>query len=414
MTKREGQVVIAGASLAGATVASALRREGFDGSVTLIGDEPYLPYERPPLSKELIRGTKSVDDAYVNPASFYATQGIDVRFGHVRHVDVLGREVILSDEEAVRFDRLVVTTGGRPKRPPIPGLELSGVRTLRSLEDAIAIHDASRTATSAVIVGLGFVGSEVASSLRHAGLDVVAVDVGTAPLAGPLGPEVARAVEQMHRNHGVDLVLGESVVRFVGDRAVEGVITSTGKLLEGDLVVVGLGTEPNVELLRDSPVAVSDGVIVDEFGRTSVGGIYAAGDVANHWHPVARRRLRVEHWNNAVKQGRAVANEILGQGKPYDDVHFFWTEHYGEELQYYGLHEPWDDVVVRGDVAAHDFTAIYRLDGRIVAGAGMGRSTELKNIKRLIADRARLPGAWLANDDLELDTFDPVDIGTAA
>jgi 3-phenylpropionate/trans-cinnamate dioxygenase ferredoxin reductase subunit len=310
--------------------------------------------------------------------------------------------VVLEDGDAEPFDRLVIATGGRPRRPRIPGIDLEGVYTLRTIDDALAIRGAARSG-GIVVVGLGFVGSEVASSLRQQGIDVAAVDAGAAPLVGPLGTDIAHVVEQMHRDSGIELVLGRSVDRFVGTGAVEAVVTSEGEVLEGAVVVVGLGMEPNVELVHETPIEVANGILVDAFGRTSVEGIHAVGDVANHWHPIARRRLRVEHWNNAVKQGRAVARDIVGAGRPYDEVHSFWTELYGEEIQYVGLHEPWDDVVIRGNLSAHDFTVIYRSGGRVVAAAGMGRPRELKQLKQMIAGRAPLPARWASEDDVLVD-----------
>jgi 3-phenylpropionate/trans-cinnamate dioxygenase ferredoxin reductase subunit len=394
----EERVVIVGASLAAASVAETLRAQGFEGPITMIGEEPYLPYERPPLSKEILAGTKTIDDAYVRPASFYEDGSIDVRVGRVGRVDVSRRRVRLASGDAEPFDRLVIATGGRPRRPRIPGIDLEGVYTLRTIDDARAIREAARSGRKVVVVGLGFIGSEVASSLRQRGLEVSAIDAGPAPLAGPLGPGIAGLVERMHRDQGVELVLGQTVDRFVGTGSVEAVVTSGGRVIDGDVVVVGLGMEPNVELVHDTPIEVGNGILVDAFGRTSVSGIHAVGDVANHWHPIARRRLRVEHWNNAVKQGRAVARDIVGSGKPYDEVHSFWTVLYGEEIEYYGLHEPWDDVVVRGDLAAHDFTAICRKDGRVVAVIGMGRPHEMRRLKHLIADRAELPAEWVPRD----------------
>jgi 3-phenylpropionate/trans-cinnamate dioxygenase ferredoxin reductase subunit len=214
----------------------------------------------------------------------------------------------------------------------------------------------------------------------------------------------------MHRDHGVSLVLGETVARFAGGERVERVVTSQGREVPADVVIVGLGMEPNVSPVLGTSIHLDDGVVVDAFGRTSVAGIYAAGDVAKHWHPTARRYLRVEHWNNAVRQGAAVARTIVGKAAPYDPVHFFWSEQYELELKYYGLHEPWDDVVIRGDLARRDFLAVYTTQGRVTAAVSIGRYDELKQAKQLIASCAVVPRHLLGAEDVGLETLAPPDI----
>jgi 3-phenylpropionate/trans-cinnamate dioxygenase ferredoxin reductase subunit len=412
---RSERVVIVGASLAGVSVARTLRDEGFDGAVTLVGDEPHVPYERPPLSKGVLRGEQPPEDARVEEPRFYEDARIELRLGTpAERIDTDRRTVGLSTGEVLPFDRLVLTTGGRPRRPAIPGVELEGIRMLRTIDDAMRIRADVASSSAAVVVGMGFIGSEIAASLRQLGIEVTAIEGAATPLAGPLGTRVGDVVERMHRDHGVRLLLGENVDRFEGNLRVERVVTSSGRVVPGDVVIVGLGMEPNVGPVVGTPVRVSDGVVVDAFGRTSVGGIYAAGDVANHWHPTARRHLRVEHWNNAVKQGAAVARDIVGRGQPYDPVHFFWSEQYGSELQYYGLHEPWDDVVVRGDLDERDFLALYTSDDRLVAAVGMGRSHEMKGAKALIASRTVVAGKLLRNEDVGLRTLAPPRSGIAA
>jgi 3-phenylpropionate/trans-cinnamate dioxygenase ferredoxin reductase subunit len=408
-------VTIVGASLAGANVAVGLRDEGFDGAITMVGEEPRAPYERPPLSKGLLRGETSPEDANVKPPSFYRDAGIDLRSGvRAERVDVASRSVHLASGEALPFDRLVMTTGGRPKRPSIPGIDLAGIHTLRTIDDALAIRGDVGSARHAVIVGLGFIGSEVAASLRASGMDVTAIEGAATALDGPLGRQVGQVVEGMHRDHGVRLVLGDGVSRFDGTDMVERVVTSSGRIIEADLVVVGLGMQPNVEPVLGTSVEVSNGIVVDGSGRTSIEGIYAAGDVANHWHPIARRHLRVEHWTNAVKQGRAVARVIAGRGQPYDDIPYFWSEHYGTELQYYGLHGSWDDIVIRGDLDGRDFLAMYRSENRVVGAVAMGRPAELNVAKQLIASRAVVPRARLRDEDLELGTIELTGVVSAA
>jgi 3-phenylpropionate/trans-cinnamate dioxygenase ferredoxin reductase subunit len=301
MTKRD-DVVIVGASLAGATVARTLREEGFDGGVQLVGEEAHQPYERPPLSKGVLRGEEPIEAALVHEPRFYEEAEIEQRLGvRAERIDPLTRTVHPSTGEELPFGTLVLATGGRPRRPPIPGIELDGIRVLRTLDDAMRIREDVQSTQGVVVVGMGFIGSEVAASLRQIGVDVTAIEPSAAPLSGALGEQLGRVVERMHRDHGVRLVLGESVARFEGNGRVERVVTSGGTEISADIVVMGLGMEPNVEPVAGTSVHLDNGVVVDALGRTSVGGIYAAGDVANHWHPTARRHLRVELWNNAVK-----------------------------------------------------------------------------------------------------------------
>jgi 3-phenylpropionate/trans-cinnamate dioxygenase ferredoxin reductase subunit len=351
------------------------------------------------------RGTETIADTYVRPPAAYGAEGIDVRFARAERVDVPSGRVHLSDGSSIPYGHLVLATGGRPRRPAIPGVELEGVHTLRTIEDADAIREAASSAGNVIVAGMGFIGSEVAAGLRAGGIPVTAIEHARAPLARPLGVDVAAVVEGMHREHGVEMVLGEGVSAIRGNRRAEGVVTTSGRVVDADVVVLGLGTEPNVETVLDTPIDVSNGILVDRFGRTSVPGIYAAGDVANHWHPVARARLRVEHWNNAVKQAKVVALDIVGRGRPYEDVHFFWTEQYDDELKYYGFHQPWDEVIVRGRLADRRFTAFYLDRGRLVAAAGMGRSDELKAAKRIIAERGRPIPAELADEDTDLGSL---------
>ena len=415
MATSTDRVVIVGASLAGANVARTLRGEGFDGAVTLVGEEFHVPYERPPLSKGFLRGQEPIEAARVAKPAFYEDAQITQRFGvRAERVDVAARRVRLSSGEALPFDRLVLTTGGRPKRPRIPGIDLEGIHVLRTVDDANRIREELASSSTAIVVGMGFIGSEVAATLRQMGKDVTAIEGAATPLAGPLGESVGRIVERMHRDQGVRLLLGEGVARFEGGQRVERVVTSTGRIVAGDVVIIGLGMEPNVGPVTDTSIKTDNGIVVDAFGRTSVGGIYAAGDVANHWHPTARRHVRVEHWNNAVKQGVSVARDIVGRGQPYDPVHFFWSEHYGRELRYYGLHEPWDDVVIRGDILQQKFIAVYRSEDRVVAAVSMGRADDLKTMKKLISSRAMVPRESVRDEDVDLATLMPPRSGIAA
>jgi 3-phenylpropionate/trans-cinnamate dioxygenase ferredoxin reductase subunit len=298
-----GTFVIVGAGLAGGGAAATLREEGFDGRVVLVGAERQPPYERPPLSKEYLRGESSFERALVQPPGFYDENGIETRFGvRATRVDAADKVVELDGGERVAYDRLLVATGGRNRRFPVPGLDLEGIYSLRTVADSDRIRAEALPGRKAVVVGMGFIGSEVAASLRRSGVDVVVVDRNEVPLRRVLGEEVGRVIEGIHREHGVSMIFGDTVAAFEGAGRVERVTTARGRRVECDFVVVGLGVEPVTDLLADTGVEIDNGVVVDEYLRTGVDSIYAAGDVANHYHPVFERRIRVEHWQNALEQ----------------------------------------------------------------------------------------------------------------
>jgi len=396
-------IVIVGASLAGATAAATLRQEGFDGEIVLIGKEPHPPYERPPLSKQYLRGEAPFEKALVHPGGFYEANAIDTRIGDAAmRVAPAARRVELASGQSVRYDKLLVATGVRNRRPPIPGLSLANVFDLRSVDDADALRVAIVPGRRAVVVGMGFIGCEVAASLRQKDVDVVSIEPSPTPLFRVLGEQVGRVVSSIHREHGVDTIFDDAVSRFEGDGRVERVITNRGCRVDCDLAVVGVGVEPVVDFLAGSGVETDNGVLVDEHCRTNVENIFAAGDVANHYHPVFKKRMRVEHWQNAMQQGAAAARSMLDRGKPYDPVHWFWSDQFDVNLQYAGFHQGWDELVVRGNPDAKDFIAFYVNGGCIDAVAGMNRGKDVRRAMPLIKARAAVDPAQLADDGVDL------------
>ncbi len=395
--------VIVGASLAGGGAAATLRQEGFDGRVVLIGAEPQPPYERPPLSKEYLRGESSFDRALVQPPGFYDENGIEARFGvRATRVDAAEKVVELDGGERVAYDRLLVATGGRNRHFPIAGLDLEGVYSLRTVADSDRIRAEITPGRKAVVVGMGFIGSEVAASLRQSGVDVIVVDRNQVPLRRVLGEEVGRVIEEIHRDHGTSMIFEDTVAAFEGAGRVERVTTGRGRRIECDFVVVGLGIEPVTDLLAGTGVEIDNGVVVDEYCRTGVEGIYAAGDVANHYHPVFGRRIRVEHWQNALKQGPAAARNMLEKGEPYDEVPWFWSDQYEHNLQYAGFHIEWDELVVRGSMEERNFVAFYRKRGRILAAVAANRGKDLRRSMPLIKAREPIDAARLCDLDVDL------------
>ena len=395
--------VILGASLAGATAAITLREEGADGDVILIGAEPQPPYERPPLSKAYLRGEVPFDNALVRPPAFYAEHGIQTMFGtRARRIDPSARVVELEDHRRVSFDALLIATGGRNRAVSIPGADLDGIYGLRTVQDADRIRAEMTAGRRAVVVGMGFIGSEVAASLRQTGLDVVVIDPSKTPLFRVLGEDVGQTIATLHRDHGVRMIFEDTVAAFEGTRRVGCVVTKAGLRLECDFAVVGIGIEPAVEALADSGILVDNGVVVDEYCQTNVSGIYAAGDVANHYHPVFDRRIRVEHWQNAIKQGAAAARNMLGNHVAYDEVHWFWSDQYDANLQYAGFHMKWEQLVVRGRLDSGSYLACYVNGGRIDAAVGLNRGKDVRRVMPLIRSRRAVDLEQLRDEGVDL------------
>ncbi len=395
--------VIVGASLAGATAAVTLRQEGADGTITLIGAEKEAPYERPPLSKAYLRGETPFETALVRPPAFYAEQGIETIFGcRAVRIDASGRFVELDDGRRVPFDRLLITTGGRNRRFSVAGADRDGIYNLRTVQDADRIRAETIAGRRVVVVGMGFIGSEVAASLRQKDLDVVAIEPSKTPLARVLGEDVGQRLADLHQGHGVRTVFEDTVVAFEGTSRVERVLTKGGRRLECDFVVAGIGIEPVVDLLDGSGVQVDNGVVVDEYCQTNVSGVYAAGDVANHYHPLFKRRIRVEHWQNAIKQGAAAARNMLGRHLAYDEVHWFWSDQYDANLQYAGFHSAWEQLVVRGRLGSDSFLACYVNEGRIDAAVALNRAKDLRRVMPLIKARRPIDLEQLRDESVDL------------
>ena len=395
--------VIVGASLAGATAAITLRSADAAGSVTLIGAEPEAPYERPPLSKAYLRGQASFDSALVRVPTFYAERDINTVLGTAaRRIDTDRRFVELSDGRRLPFDSLLLTTGTRVRQLTTPDASLEGIYSLRTVADANRIRAEMSPGRRAVVVGMGFIGSEVAASLRQNGLDVTTIEPSKTPLYRVLGERVGRRIAELHRAHGVRTVFEDAVESFEGDRRVAAVVTKGGRRVECDFVVAGIGVLPAVEFLDGSGINTDNGIVVDEHCRTNVDGVYAAGDVANHWHPVFNRRIRVEHWQNAMRQGAAAARNMLGEPVVYDDIPWFWSDQYDWNLQYAGFHTTWEQLVVRGEPERDSFLACYLNNGRIDAAIAVNRGRDLRRVIPLIKGRHPIDPHLLADEDIDL------------
>ncbi|HKG57206.1 MAG TPA: FAD-dependent oxidoreductase [Candidatus Limnocylindrales bacterium] len=398
--------VIVGASLAGASAAAALRKQGFDGRIVLIGEEPERPYERPELSKKYLRGEPGTD-VFVHPADFYANQDIQLVTGaRVEHVDPRRHEVATA-RATYHYDRLLLATGTAPRALEVPGAELDGVVSLRTMRDADGIRERAQAAQSIVVVGGGWIGSEVAASLRQLGRDVALVAPGAAPLQRVLGPEVAEVYRAAHAENGVRLVLGTTVAAFRGSGRVDAVVTADGGVLRAGLVVVGIGAAPRTELAAAAGLELERGIVVDEHLETSVPGIFAAGDVADAWHPLFGHRLRVEHWDNAKRQGRAAAASMIGNGKAYDRIPYFYSDQYDLGMEYTGYAPRWDEVVVRGDIDSREFIAFWLAEGRVVAGMNVNVWDVAPAIERIVRSQVAIDRARLADKGEPLEELAP-------
>ncbi|MDQ3549446.1 MAG: FAD-dependent oxidoreductase [Chloroflexota bacterium] len=396
-------IVIAGASIAGARAAGRLRAEGFDGKIVLIGAEPALPYERPPLSKGFLQGAVGEDEFTLHPSDWYAEQGIDLHLGtHATMLDITAKQIELNNGEAVNYDKVLIATGAAPRRLAIPGSDLYGIHYLRSVADARAIRERLDAAQSVVIVGMGFIGAEIAAVAKQAGKVVVALEAGELPMMAALGREAATRMAWTHRQHGVDLRLNDGVTAFRGVGQVEQVVTASGATIDCDLVVVGIGVEPATGWLDGSGVVIQHGVIVDEFCRTNVPDIYAAGDVARSWHPGYGEHLLVEHFDNAGNQGAAAAQSMLGKGKPYAPLPYFWSDQYDLSLQFAGHNTGHDQVVTRGTVESGSWSAFYLRDGRFVATLSANRFKDFSAARRLLRSGKVVSTEQLGDERVEL------------
>ncbi|MGW2371851.1 NAD(P)/FAD-dependent oxidoreductase [Kitasatospora sp. NPDC001683] len=422
MAGSERPIVIVGASLGGAKAAEALREAGYRGRIVLIGEEHERPYERPPLSKGYLLGKDAREKIYVHPPQWYAEHDVTLRLGTaVSAIDPAARTVTFTDNGEVAYHKLLLTTGSAPRRLPVPGADQDGVLYLRRVEDSERIKAALRPGARIAVIGAGWIGLEVAAAARTAGAEVTVLEALELPLLRVLGREVAQVFADLHRDHGVDLRFGVQVTELTGaDGTVSGVKLGDGSEVAADAVVVGIGISPATALAEAAGLEVDNGIKTDQHLRTSDPDIYAAGDVANAFHPLFGKHLRVEHWANALNQPQTAARAMLGQPDAvYDRVPYFftdaeWTPRHPNEpvasrdklsMEYLGYVEPdgYDRVVFRGDVKANEFIAFWLKDGRVLAGMNMNVWDVTDPIRELIASKRVVDADRLANPKVPLD-----------
>jgi len=405
--------VIVGASLAGAKAAETLREEGFDGPVVLIGEEAERPYERPPLSKDYLLGKAERETIYVHPLSWYAEHDVDLRLGTtVTGVDPAAREVTLAGGSRIGYAKLLLATGSVPRRLPVPGADADadadGVLYLRRVEDSDRIRAAFHAASRVAVIGAGWIGLETAAAARAAGVEVTILETAELPLLRVLGREVAEVFAGLHREHGVDLRFGVQVAEITGSGGrADGVRLADGTRIPADVVIVGVGITPNVQLAEKAGLEVGNGIVTDAGLRSSDPDIYAAGDVANAAHPLLGRHIRVEHWANALHQPQTAARSMLGQDAAYDLVPYFYTDQYDLGMEYAGYVEPggYDQVVFRGDVQRREFVSFWLGGGRVLAGMNVNVWDVNETIQAIVRGGHVVDAARLADVAVPLEEF---------
>ena len=384
-SSQPSRIVIVGASLAGASAAITLREHGYQGELTLIGEESVLPYERPPLSKAVLLGNTDEPDWVADEAT-YAEKNITLRRGITATRIDRTRRVVVASRTEYPYDKLLIATGSAPRRLDLPGADLDGLLTLRTLEESLALRERFTEGAAIVIVGAGWIGCEAAAAARQHGANVTMIEPRSQPLLPVTGEQVGACFAALHRDHGVDLRLGIGVTGFAGDGAVSSVHIKGHASVPADIVLVGVGAAPNIALADAAGLQLTDGgIAVDATLRSSDPDIYAAGDVAAHDHPKYRHRIRIEHWANAKDQGKHVAANLLGAGEPYLLRPFFFSDQYDLGCEYRGFADPAKDrLVVRGDLASREFTAFWLRDGAVAAAMNVNQWDDGDTLQELV------------------------------
>lgn len=399
----EGNVVIVGASHAAAQAVDSLRREGFTGRLLLVGDEPDLPYQRPPLSKKYLSGEFDPDRLWIRPAAFYEQQRCELRLGRrAVALDRSARRLRLDDGESLDYDRLLLATGGRVRRAAVPGADLAGIHYLRSRADVDGIRADLAPGRKVVIVGAGYIGLECAASCTKLGLEVTVLEMAPRVMSRVVAPQMSAFYEAEHALHGVDIRLGTSVAGFEGGTRVTAVAGADGGRFPADLVIVGIGIVPNVELAEAAGIACDNGIAVDEHCRTSDPLVYAIGDCCSHPSPHYRRRIRLESVDNAFEQAKTAAANLCGRDVRHDRIPWFWSDQFDHKLQIVGLAEGYDRVILRGDPASRSFSCCYLRGAELLAVDAVNQPRDFMAAKKVIAERAPVDLARLADAGLSI------------
>jgi len=398
--------VIIGASQAGGWIAKTLRAEGFKGRVVLIGEEKYLPYERPPLSKDALLGEAELDSTYFWPPETYPELNFETMLGvRATAIDRAAKQVTLDNGDVLAYDQLAITTGTRPRRLPIDGGDLAGVHYLRTMDDTLAIQADAKNGAVALIVGGGWIGLEVAATLSKLGCKSVVVEFADRLCGRAVTPEISAWMLDFHKGHGIDVRLNTGVERFEGDGALQRAILSDGDTIVCTLAVVGIGVLPNVEIAAEAGIEIDNGIKVDDLCRTSDPKIFSAGDVTNHPNALLGKRIRLESWENAQNQGIAAGKSMLDKGESYSEIPWFWSDQHDANIQMIGLPEAWDEVATRGDTGDNEFMTIYLKDSKIIGAISVNNPRDLRFAKRLMQAGKPVSATDIADTSIKMQAL---------
>jgi 3-phenylpropionate/trans-cinnamate dioxygenase ferredoxin reductase subunit len=400
---RPETIVIAGAGHAAGQAVASLKQHRFEGRIVVIGEERYLPYQRPPLSKKFLAGKLSAERLFFKPASFYDDPGIDLHLGtRVERIERTSKELVTADGEQIRYDKLILALGARARKVSVAGSTLGGLHYLRGIDDVERLKAEIAPGKHIVIVGAGYIGLEVAAVCRQLGLAVTVIEMADRVMSRVVSRPVSDFYERLHREHGVNLRLDTGLSGFHGRNAIEAVSTSSGPDIEADLALVGIGVVPNIEIAAQSGLTVDNGIVVDDRCRTSDADIYAIGDCTLHPNSIYDRRIRLESVHNALEQAKTAAANICGIESRYSQVPWFWSDQYEVKLQIAGLSSTYDQTVLRGDPNAGSFACFYLRDGRLIATDAINSPREFMQSKALIAERAVVSAESLADASVAL------------
>ena len=400
MTER---VVIAGAGHAAGQLVASLKQQKFDGQIVLVGDEAYLPYQRPPLSKKFLSGDLAAERLYVKPPAFYDDPQIELRLETVvAKIDRDNKTLRTKNGDDIPYDKLILALGSRVRRLSIDGADLAGVHYLRSIDDVDGIRAEMQNKKNAVIIGAGYIGLEVAAVTRQLGLEVTVIEMADRVMSRVVSPEISDFYQIEHTSQGVRLRLSTAIKAFCGKDRVQAVETDDGELIPADFVVVGVGILPNTELAIEAGLRVEDGIVVNDRCQSSDPSVYAVGDCTRHPNAIYDRQLRLESVHNALEQAKTAVNNICGVETHYSEVPWFWSDQYDLKLQIAGLSTDYDDVIIRGNPADRSFACLYLKDGRLIATDAVNSPKEFVQSKALIASRMQIGRDRLADTDIQL------------